>query len=202
MLSKVKDIATVTQGLSRSGRSSGARPGDTTVAVVSGNNIQDDRIVMQDLEHVALDLDRVGKKHLLQPYDLVMTGKSTVVKAAYVPVDMPRAVANSTMLVIRPADADFGLYLWWFVTSSRGRQLAGSLMVRGSALSTISPRAVGEMEVPLPSRAELRLLARLIEESERAYWAGRTAADLRRVAVRENIIGALGAREGDGNDAD
>lgn len=185
------EIAEVRQGMSRSGRSAGARPGEVTVRLVSGNNLEDDRIVVEGLEEIQIDVNRLTEKHLLRPGDVVVTGKSTAVKAAYVLEDIGKAVANSTMIVVRPWEADMGLYLWWFMTSTRGREMVESLMVASATLSSLPPRALASLEVPKPLPHDLPMLGELIRESEKAYWTAKEAAALRRIAVRDYIIGRL-----------
>jgi restriction endonuclease S subunit len=177
--------------MARSGRAAGARRGDVPVRLVSGLNIRDDRLFVNDLEEINVDHTVLTRKHLLEPYDVVLSGKSTALKAAYVPPGIGRAVANSTMVVLQPLDADIGLYLWWLITSRRGRELFESVIERGATLWSLPPQAVAGLKIPVPPAAELRLLARLIEESERAYWASRDAADLRRTALRDHITSRL-----------
>lgn len=188
---RIADIAEVRQGLSRHGRSVGARAGDARVCLVNGSNIQDGQIDAAGLETILIHESDFTAKHLLQPYDVVVTGKSTAVKAAYIPPGIGRAVANSTLLVVRPHDADMGLYLWWFLTSREGRRTAESRMVAGVTLSSLLPSALAAVEVALPSASRLRLFAQLIEASEQAYRAGTEAAKIRRNAVRDHLIREL-----------
>ena len=173
------------QGLSRSGRSAGARQGDGKVRLVSGTNIQDDQIAEAGLETIRIHDSELTAKHLLRAYDVVVTGKSTAVKAAYVPPTIGRAVANSTLIVVSPHDADMGLYLWWFLTSRDGRRMVEARMVAGMTVSSLLPSALANLEVPIPPAAELRLYAQLIEASERAYRAATDAARIRRTAFRD-----------------
>ena len=190
MTARLSDIATVRQGLSRSGRSAAARAGDWEVELISGNNIRDDRL-SGPFELIRIPFSPLTEKHLLEPSDVLVTGKSTSAKAAYVPPSIGRAVANSTLLVVRPTDRDIGLFLWWYLTSSEGRAQVETRMVASATLSSLPPSALANLEVPLPSRSRLRRFAELIEASERAYSAAREAAELRRSAVRAALIGTL-----------
>ena len=185
---RLSDVAMVKQGLSRSGRSAAARPGEWEVELISGNNIRGDRVV-GPFEAIRIPLNDLTEKHLLRPYDVLVTGKSTSVKAACVPRSIGRAVANSTLLVVRPSDSDVGLFVWWYLTSAAGRTQLETRMVASATLSSLSPAALAGLEVPLPPRSRLRRLAELIEVSERAYGAAREAAELRRSAVRTLLIG-------------
>jgi len=190
MTTRLSEVATVRQGLSRSGRSAGARPGEWEVELISGNNIREDRLA-GPFELIRIPLNELTERHLLKPYDVLVTGKSTSAKAAYVPPSMGRAVANSTLLVVRPADKDTGLFVWWYLTSSEGRAQLETRMVASVTLSSLPPSALASLEVPLPSQSRLRKFAELIEASERAYSAAREAAELRRSAVRAALIGKL-----------
>jgi hypothetical protein len=182
---------TVQQGLSRSGRSAGARAGEFKVSLISGNNLIDDRIVIDGLEKIFIEHDWLTEKHILNPGDVVVTGKSTAVKAAVVPDNIGPAVANSTMLVLRTHRRGHGLYLWWLFTSTRGREMLQSTMVRSATLSSLSPRGLANLEVPLPSEFEITLLEELIRTSERTYWSAKEAADIRRATVRDFFVGRL-----------
>lgn len=190
MTTRLSDIATVRQGLSRSGRSAAARPGDWEVELISGNNIREDRLTVP-FERIRIPLSPLTEKHLLEPYDVLVTGKSTSAKAAYVPASIGRAVANSTLLVVRPSERDIGLFVWWYLTSPEGRAHVETRMVASATLSSLPLPALANLEVPLPSTSRLRRFAELIEASERAYGAAREAAELRRSAVRTALIGRL-----------
>lgn len=190
MTTRLSDIAIVRLGLSRSGRSAAARPGDWEVHLISGNNIREDRL-SGPFELIRIPHNSLTEKHLLEPYDVLVTGKSTSAKAAYVLPSIARAVANSTLLVIRPSDRDIGLFVWWYLTSSEGRAQLETRMVASATLSSLAPSALARLEIPLPSRSRLGEFAELIEASERAYRAAREAAELRRSAVRAALIRRL-----------
>src|SRR3990172_1222264 len=190
MTTRLSEVATVRQGLSRSGRSAGARPGEWEVELISGNNIREDRLA-GPFELIRIPHNSLTERHLLEPYDVLVTGKSTSAKAAYVSPFIGSAVANSTLLVVRPSDKDIGLFVWWYLTSPEGRAQVEARMVASATLSSLPPSALPNLEVPLPNGSRLRKFAELIEASERAYSAAREAAELRRSAVRAAFIGKL-----------
>jgi hypothetical protein len=188
---RIGDLATVRQGLNTSGRGAGARPGSWRLQLVNGGDIQEDRIVTDDLDIVEVEQNAKTEKHLLRPYDLILTAKSTSLKAALVPPSLTPAVANATLLVVRPQQPEVGVYLWWFATSKQGRQLLESRMVGSVTIWSLPPSAVQELEVPVPATRELYLIAQLVEESERAYAAATEAAKIRRNTIRDHVIGTL-----------
>lgn len=184
------EIAHVRTGPSRSGRSAAGRPGDLAVALISGTDIGDDRLSCP-LPFVSIPRNELTERHLLTAYDVVVTGKSTSVKAAYVPPDLGPAIANSTLVVVRPHDPDLGVFLWWFLTSPQGRLELESRMIGSATIASLPPAAVARMEVPVPNAGRLRQFTELIEASERAYWSARQAADQRRTALRAALVREL-----------
>jgi hypothetical protein len=184
------EIADVRTGPSRSGRSAAGRPGDLTVALISGSDISDDRLSCR-LPLVSIPKNELTEKHLLNAYDVVVTGKSTSVKAAYVPPELGPAIANSTLVVVHPHDPDLGVFLWWFLTSPQGRRELESRMMGSATIASLPPAAVSRVEVPVPDRRRLRQLTEMIEASERAYWSAREAAEQRRTALRAALVHEL-----------
>jgi hypothetical protein len=183
-------IATVAQGLVTSGQGAGARSGDWVVQEVSLRNIEADRIDLASLGTIAIEFNRRTERHLLQPYDVLVTARSTVMKAALVPPSLTPAVANSTLAVVRPREPELGVFLWWFFTSRYGRAQLQARMV-GSTVMLLRAGALMDVEVPVPDRAALHQIANLVEASERAYEAAIRAAEIRHETVRDHLIDDL-----------
>jgi hypothetical protein len=183
----LSQVATVSQGLVTSGHGAGARPGDWVVQEVSLSNIDADRIDLDSLDTIRIEFNSRTEKHLLRPYDVLVTARSTRVKAALVPAALSRGVANSTLAVVRPRDPDLGAYLWWFFTSRYGRaQLQGRMV--GSTVMLLRANALLDIEVPVPTVRDLRLIADLVDASELAYRAAIRAAEIRHGTIRDYLI--------------
>jgi restriction endonuclease S subunit len=182
-----------------SGHGAGARPGDWVVQEVSLGNIEADRIDVDSLNTVMLDFNPRTEKHLLRPYDVLVTARSTKVKSALVPAALSRAVANSTLAVVRPREPELGAFLWWFFTSRYGRAQLQARMV-GSTVMLLRASALLDVEVPVPDRAALHRIADLIQVSERAYEAAIRTAEIRHETVRDHLIDdLLRSAGGEGN---
>lgn len=183
-------IASVTQGMSRSGRGAGARAGSWEVQLVTVGDLQDDRIPVDQLQRIAIEQRWRTEKHLLRPGDVLVTARSSAMKAALVPPSLGAAMADASLHVVRassPEDPDLGPYLWWYLTSTPGRAQLEARMT-GTAIPSLSVAALAEIKVPMPAVATLYLFGQLIEESERAYTAGVEAARLRRALFRDLSI--------------
>jgi hypothetical protein len=192
---RVEEVADVRPGLVTSGRGAGARAGDWQLKVVSGSDIEDDILMLDKAELIAIEQNARTERHLLQSHDVLVTARSTVVKSALVPPQVSRSVANANLLVVRPSTPEAGLYLWWFFTSDFGRRVLEANMVGGTNLLSINAEALGKIEVSWPAESELLRLADLIELSERAYTAAKEAATLRRTQYRDEIINKLASGE-------
>ena len=130
------------------------------------------------------------ERHLLRPYDVLVTARAGSVQVVLVPPDVSRTVAGITMLVVRSKQPEPGMghWLWYFLTSAHGQaQLARRITV-SATLKSLSARNLGEVEVPVPSPRDLDTIARLVEASESAYTSAVEAARLRRDALRDSLI--------------
>ncbi|HET9464310.1 MAG TPA: restriction endonuclease subunit S [Gemmatimonadales bacterium] len=187
---RLGEIAELRTGPSRSGRSAAAGPGDRKVALISGSDIWDDRLGTS-LPLISIPGNELTERHLLAAYDVVVTGKSTAVKAAYVPPDLGPTIANSTLVVVHPHDPDLGVFLWWYLTSPQGRRELESRMIGSATIASLPPAAVARVEVPVPERRRLHVITEMIETSEKAYLAALGAAEQRRMALRAALVREL-----------
>jgi hypothetical protein len=187
---RLAELARVSQGLSTSGRAAGARPGDWKLSVVSVGSIQDDRLLLDQADAIRVEQNAKTEKHLLRPEDVLVTARSTLYKAALVPPQVSRTVADATLLVVRPREPGLSPYLWWYLTSAIGRERAQARMT-GSTVLALSAGSLGDLEMPLPPSRVVDQIAELIDASERAYAAAIEAARLRRTVFRDAMIEQL-----------
>jgi len=192
-LSLLYQLASVSQGLNTSGPGAGSRAGDWTVQVVDSADIQDDRLPLEDLRAIDIQQNIKTEKHLLKPYDVLVTARATAVKVALVPPSITRTVAGATLLVVRPFEPGLGLghYLWYFFTSAHGRAQVAARLTAGATIASLSARSLEQVMVPLPDESHLYRLTSLIEESERAYAAALESAQQRRTIIRDHIINSI-----------
>ena len=190
-------FADVYQGLARAGRGAGARPGDWMLRIVESGDVRDDGWLRLDsLREVGILQSVRTERHLLRPFDVLVTARAGAVQVALVPPDVSRTVAGVTLLVARAKEPDSGMghWLWYFLSSAHGRaQLAKRLTV-SATVTSLAARSLGEIEIPVPSPRKLDMVARLVEASEAAYASAVEAARLRREALRDTLIEELGRK--------
>lgn len=192
-MTRLVELADISQGLVRSGRGAGARPGDWMVRIVESKDVVDDRLVLDDLKQIGVVPGIRTERHLLQPFDVLVTARSRSVQVALVPSGISRTVAGGTLLVIRPRDPGSGMghYLWYYLTSSFGQVQMARRTTAGVTLTSLSARNLGEVLVPVPDDRTLDRLADLIEVSEAVYESAAEAATQRREVLRDALIGEL-----------
>jgi hypothetical protein len=188
-LIRLSEVATVTQGMSMSGRGAGARSGNWRVRAARAGDIQDDRIDLDAVDIIAIDQNIKTEKHLLRPDDVLVAARATRMKAALVPASVSRTVADTSLLVLRPSEQSAGLgpYLWWYLTSAHGRPRVEALMV-GATILALPAGSLADLIVPVPKPREMYRIADLVEASDKAYVAAMEAARLRRTVIRDAVI--------------
>ena len=183
-------MAYVSQGIAVSGRGAGARPGDWEVRLAESADISDDRLEFDGLKTISIQHNARTERHLLRPYDVLVTGRSRAMKMALVPPAVSRTVASVTLLVVRPRFPESGIshWLWYFLTSSIGRSAVQRQIRPGMMIPTLPASSLAEVAVPVPPNADLHRLAEFTEASESAYQASLRAASLRRELLRDSLI--------------
>lgn len=191
-------FAEVSQGLARVGRGAGARPGNWRLRMVESGDIREDGwLDLNGLREVGVVQSFRTERHLLRPYDVLVTARAGSVQVALVPPKVSRTVAGLTLLVVRPKAPDSGMghWLWYFLSSTHGKsQIYKRLTVNATVIS-LSRTNLSEIQMPFPSTDELNLVARLVETSEAAYETAIEAAKLRRSVLRDAIISQIGRTE-------
>lgn len=190
------DLANVAPGMGAIGRSPAARPGPWELSVVESADIESDRIVTssQDLRTIQVLQSSWTERQLLRPFDILVTARSRKVKAALVPAHTTRTVAAATLLVVRVAEPSSGLahYLWYFLTSARGRALVEGQVRQGVTIPTLSASALAAIPLPLPDAAMLRGFPRLVDAAVAAHDAALEAARIRHDTIRDAIVEKIG----------
>jgi len=193
----IADCGDVVPGVAAGRRSSVARAGPWQLSVVDSADIVDDRLARGPDGLRTIEVTRTAwtEKRLLRPFDLLVTARSQSVKVALVAPDVTRTVAAATLLIIRTPDPGSGLahYLWYYLTSRRGRADLEGRITQGMTIPTLSARALGEVPVPLPPARELAGFARLVEAADAADRAALGAARIRRDTIRDAVIGRVAA---------
>ena len=187
----LKDIALISQGLSRAGHGAGTRRGDWSLRVAESGDVNGNVwLPLEGLREVGVAWNHRSERHLLRPFDVLVTARSGSIQAALVPPQVSRTVAGITLLVVRPKEPAIGMghWIWYFLTSTFGQVEMTKRLVATATLKTLSARSLGEIEIPVPPPSDLERVACLVEASEEAYASAMQAAVLRRETLRDGIV--------------
>lgn len=187
-------IADVNQGMANFGGRPGMIPGIETYHLVESSDLRDAGWINLDgLKEIQIHHGATIERHLLRPYDVLVTARAGTVQVGMVPPGVSRTVASVTLLVVRPHDRDRGMghYIWYFLRSAWGQAQLKRRVTISSTMTMLSASNLGEVELLIPSPQQLDRIATLVEASEAAYSWAVEAARLRRDAVGDSIIGAL-----------
>ena len=196
-MATTSDIADIYQGLARAGRGAGARQGDWTLRIVESSDLRGDGwLDLDGLQEIGVVQGVRTERHLLRPFDVLVTARSGSVQVALVPPDVSRTVAGITLLVIRAKQPGTGIghWLWYFLSSTHGKVELDKRMTVSATLKSLSAKSLGEIDVPVPSARELDAVERIVEASEAAYTSAVEAARLRRDTLRDSMIHEIGLR--------
>ena len=194
LMHAVEELADVYQGVARAGHGVGARRGEWILRIVESGDVRDDGwLDLDDLNELGLVHGVRTERHLLRPFDLLVTARTASIQVALVPPEVSRTVAGVTLLVVRAKRPESGMghWLWYCLTSSLGRTQLAKRMTVSATLRSLSAKNLGEVQVPVPSPRDLDTVARLVEASEEAYKSAIEAAQLRRGALRDAVIHEL-----------
>ena len=187
----MSESVSVHQGIALAGRGAGARRGDWQLRVVESRDLTDDGwLKTGGLREMGFVRNTRTERYLLRPFDVLVTGRAGSVRVALVPPAVSRTVAGTTLLVARPRlpETGMGHWLWYFLSSSHGKAQLARRMTTGTAITFLSARNLGEVDVPVPSPHELDALARIVEASEAAHTATVQAARIRREVLRDALV--------------
>ena len=193
----VAELADVYQGVARAGHGVGALRGEWMLRIVESGDVRDDGwLDLDGLNELGLVHGVRAERHLLRPFDLLVTARTASTQVVLVPPEVSRTVAGVTLLVVRAKrpEAGMGHWLWYCLTSSLGRMQLTKRMTVSATLKSLSAKNLGEVQVPVPTARELDAVARLVEASESAYTEAVEAARLRREALRDAVIQEIGRR--------
>ena len=194
-MSLLLGLAEIYQGLARAGRGAGVRHGEWMLRLVESGDVNEDGwLKLEGLREVGVVRGVRTERHLLRPYDVLVTARSGSIHSVLVPPEVSRIVAGVTLLVVRPKQPELGMghWLWYFLTSTYGCAQIEKRLTVSSTVTSLSASSLGEIEVPVPSPRELNLVARLVEASESAYNSAVEAARIRREAIRDSVIQEIG----------
>lgn len=123
--------------------------------------------------------------------DVLVPTRSTFFTAAVVPPELHGIVFNSTLIRIRCNDRLRPRVLAAYLCHPAGLAAVEAISQSGAVQMNITVRAMRELLIPVPPRAEQERLASMLEAADSAYSAAVQSAERRRRLAGEVIMHAM-----------
>jgi type I restriction enzyme S subunit len=122
-------------------------------------NYERDTLFIDESTHQAL------KRSQIQPGDILVSIAGTIGRSGVVPEDSPPLNCNQAVAIVRTNGGVFRPYLRnWLESSDAQRQMIGAAVT--GTISNLSLAQVGNLMVPVPSLAEQRQIAEVLDRAE------------------------------------
>lgn len=144
-----------------------------------------------ELAKRAVPADADVERYTVRAEDVVITCRGTQLKVANITSPSEGALISSNLIAIRAGAELLPAVLLAFLQSTAGQT---ALVQRGrSSTSSLSltPRAVGELSIPVPPLAVQRQIAELVTAAEQTYVAAIRAAEQRRAIAHAVAVDLL-----------
>lgn len=131
------------------------------------------------------------ERYTVRADDVVITCRGTQLKIAHISAPSEGALISANLIAIRAGAALLPAVLLAFLRSPAGQK---ALLVRGRSSTpsiSLSPRALGELAIPVPPLAVQRQIAELVTAAEQNYFAAIRAAEQRRAVAHAVAVDLL-----------
>lgn len=149
-----------------------------SIGVVNISNIGEYEIDYTGLDHLEEE-ERKVTNYLLQDGDLLIPARGTVIRVAIFKEQAYPCIASSNVIVIRATDDTLSTtFLKLFFDSPLGRKMLVTRQ-QGTAVMNISYKELNNIEIPLPSMEEQKMIAEEYTRELEAYKKAIQAAESR-----------------------
>lgn len=153
-------------------------PFEGSVAVLRAGNLQDGKILFDDLVYVPAH--RATEIQRIQAGDLIIamsSGSKSVVGKVSIAVESRRDLSfGAFCALIRPRSIDIASWLKWFFQTREYRQAISQLST-GVNINNLKPAFLNSLSVRLPPQNEQRRIVAKLEACEARIGAARAALD-------------------------
>ncbi len=187
MKSKLKGIADITSGIYAKTYSSGE------VYYLQARDFDQYRRLKRKLEPNVL-WNRYIEKHFLNAGDLLIAAKGFDHFAAVYNKMFTPAVASSMFIVLRNIDQSKCLpeYIAWYINHP-AMQLFLKNISKGTSLPSLSKKAIGEIEIDLPSMERQQIVMKISALSTIEKRLRQDIESLRETLINRQVLNALNA---------
>ena len=155
------------------------------------NNIQNGTLHYDDVLFIDDDTNDVLARSRIHSRDVLLSIAGTIGRSAVVPDDAPQMNCNQAVAIIRLNDkVDPYYFRYWLDSSDAVRQITGSKVT--ATISNLSLGCIRELLVPLPSIAEQRRIAEILDRADAVRRKRQAAIALTEELLRSTFLEMFG----------
>jgi restriction endonuclease S subunit len=166
--------------------------GEREVPLLNVRDLQDGRVPPRDaVAKRSVPVDADIERYTVRAGDVVVTCRGTQLKIATITPASEGSLISANLIALRAGREMQPAVLLVFLQSPAGHK---ALLQRGQSSSlslSLTPRAVGELLIPVPPLAVQQQIAELVGAAEQNYVAAIRAAEQRRAVARAVAVGLL-----------
>lgn len=190
---ELREIASIFAGLptkSSSRRDVGRSGNILTVRALAGDGIDLDQLETHEIS------DRDAERYRIEAGDLLISSRSTSLKAVVVPNELDGRVINATLIGIRPSSSILlpRLLVAWLESPDGQAELA-AVSQSGTTQMNVTVGGLSRLQVPVPDISIQKRLEDLLFAADEAYRLETEIAEKRRRIVQEIVTSQLGSSE-------
>ncbi|HEY9631743.1 MAG TPA: restriction endonuclease subunit S [Coleofasciculaceae cyanobacterium] len=155
------------------------------------NNIQNGKLLNDDILFVDPETDKALARSRIQPEDVLISIAGTIGRTAVVPLDAPAMNCNQAVAMIRlRKDVDPYYVNYWLNTDDAIRQITGSKVT--ATIANLSLGCIKELKIPLPPIAEQRSIAAILDRADAVRRKRQEAIALTEELLRSAFLEMFG----------
>ena len=129
------------------------------------NNIQNGKLVINDILFIDSKTDEALARSRIQPKDILISIAGTIGRTAVVPPDAPAMNCNQAVAIIRLREGIDPYYInYWLSTDDAVQQITGAKVT--ATISNLSLGCIKELKIPLPPLQEQRRIATILDKAD------------------------------------
>ena len=152
---KLRDIATVSSGVTFRSRIEPSREGDVTV--IQMKDLDDNNLVILD-DCMQVNFSNLKPKQLVKAGDIIFRSRGKNNTAAQLKEEIPNVIVAAPLFCIKPnTDKVTSDYLLWWINQPSSQAYLSSRS-KGTTVKMISKQAIEDLEIKLPTLEQQRTI--------------------------------------------
>jgi type I restriction enzyme S subunit len=164
---------------------------DSGIPFLRVQNLQDWKVVLDDVLYIDKETDRMLARSRIKPNDVLISIAGTIGRSAVVPRDAGDLNCNQAVAIVRLKDSiDIRYLLHWLNTRDASAQMTGTKVT--GTIANLSLTSVGNLRVPLPPLEEQTRIAEVLDRADALRQKRRLAIEKLHILIQSIFLDMFG----------